>query len=218
MKEVAVIFDMDGTLLDTIDDLSESANLVLKEEGLPVHDRDAYYLFVGNGARTLMERALPGELKGDNRLIERLLGKFRDTYRERQYDKTVPYDGITDILLKLRELRIPLGILSNKPHELVKEIAAHYFAPGLFSAIAGQKEGIPHKPDPRGAYDLAAELCIAPENCLFVGDSSVDMDTAVNAGMKAVGVSWGFRSIDELKAHRADYIIHSPEELLTLVR
>ncbi|MBN2658400.1 MAG: HAD-IA family hydrolase [Spirochaetales bacterium] len=215
MKFDAVIFDMDGTLLDTIDDIADAANRVLREAGYPEHPRDSYFLFVGNGARKLMERALPaGDLQED--LVDRLLMEFRSVYHSVQYNKTDLYDGIADLLSKLKALGIPLAIVSNKPDDMVKEIAAHYFDEDLFVSIAGQKDHIPAKPDPEGALAAARDLGVKPAGCLFVGDSSVDMDTAFNAGMTGVGVSWGFRSVVELKAHGAGHIIDSPEQLLSL--
>jgi len=215
MKFKAVIFDMDGTLLDTIDDLADASNKVLRDMGFPEHPRDSYFYFVGNGARKLIERALPSEAVTEE-LVDKLLNDFRVGYRSIQYNKTDLYEGIGEMLSKLKALRIPMAILSNKPHELVGEIAEHYFEKGLFVTAAGQKDDIPAKPHPEGAILTARTLGFEPEECLFVGDSSVDMDTAVNAGMTGVGVSWGFRTVEELKAHKADYIIDSPQQLVSL--
>lgn len=206
---------MDGTLLDTIDDIADASNRILKEMGYPEHPRESYFMFVGNGARKLIERALPEEVVTDE-LVDRLLSEFRVGYRSMQYNKTDLYEGIGDMLSKLKALRIPMAIVSNKPDEMVKEIADHYFDPGLFVSIAGQKDHIPAKPDPEGAFEAARDLDVSPDECLFVGDSSVDMDTALNAGMTGVGVSWGFRSVEELKAHKAAYIIDAPVQLLSL--
>jgi phosphoglycolate phosphatase len=215
MKFKAVIFDMDGTLLDTIDDIADASNRILKEMGYPVHPRESYFQFVGNGARKLIERALPVEAVSEE-LVDKLLKEFRVGYRTVQYNKTDLYEGIAEALAELKARNIPMAILSNKPDEMVREIGDHFFQPGLFVSMAGQKDHIPAKPDPEGAFIAAKQLGIAPEECLFVGDSSVDMDTAVNAGMTGVGVSWGFRSVDELKAHKATYIIDSPQELVAL--
>lgn len=218
MKYEAVIFDMDGTLLDTIDDIADSANQILKDEGYPEHPVSSYCQFVGNGARKLMERALPHEHSSNGRLIDRLLEKFRDVYKARQFNKTDLYDGIANMLEELKGRGIPMAILSNKPHSFVVEIAKHYFDESLFVSIAGQKENMEAKPAPEGAVLAARALNVPESGCLFVGDSSVDMQTAVNAGMTAVGVSWGFRSVEELKAHGADHIIDSPGQLLSLVK
>ncbi|MBI9099597.1 MAG: HAD family hydrolase [Spirochaetaceae bacterium] len=216
MNTEAVIFDLDGTLLNTIDDLADSMNQVLHENSLPEHDRDKYFYFVGNGARKLVERALP-EGWGDEKSVEKFLNRYREVYGERWNRKTRLYSGIEDLLLKLRELQIPLAILSNKPHKDVLKVVAHYFDNTLFSVIAGQKEHLPHKPSPDGVFLILKELNVLRENCLFVGDSSVDMQTAVNGGLKAVGVSWGFRSVKELREYGADFIIDDPLELLFLL-
>lgn len=215
MKFKAVIFDMDGTLLNTIDDITDASNRILRKMGYPVHPRESYFQFVGNGTRKLIERALPEEACSE-KLVDKLLKDFSVGYRTVQYNKTDLYKGITETLTELKERCIPMAILSNKPDLMVQEIGGHFFQPGLFISMAGQKEHIPAKPDPEGAYIAARQLGVAPENCLFVGDSSVDMDTAVNAGMTGVGVSWGFRSVEELKAHKAVYIIDSPQELISL--
>lgn len=216
MKCKAVIFDLDGTLLDTIDDLADSANQILGEAGFSLFDRDKYFYFVGNGARTLIERILP-EGKRDDRQVEAFLDRFSTVYGARQFDKTKPYAGIEEMLLKLGELRLPIAILSNKPEKFVRQIAGHYFKEGLFAVIAGQKDDVPHKPAPDGALAIAGQLNLSPETCFFVGDTSVDMETAKNAGMTAVGVSWGFRTVDELRKHGADYIIDSPDQLFALL-
>lgn len=209
---------MDGTLLDTIDDIADSCNQVLREGGFPEHPVPAYFQFVGNGARKLMERALPDNYSSDPQFVDKLLEKFRDTYKACQFNKTGLYQGIDKMLKELKENEIPMAILSNKPHSFVVEIAKHYFDDSLFVSIAGQKEHIEAKPAPDGAVLAAENLDVPPSNCLFVGDSSVDMETAVNAGMTAVGVSWGFRSVEELKAHGAKHIIDSPLQLLDLVK
>lgn len=216
MKYKAVIFDMDGTLLDTIGDIAGATNQVLKEEGLPEHTLSDYKQFVGNGARILMKRALPPS-KGSDEYIDSLLERFQIVYREKQFDTTDLYEGIGELLARLKVLRIPMAVLSNKPHHLVQEIGAHYFEEGLFSYMEGQKDSVPHKPAPDGALALVSLFHLEPQECLFIGDSSVDMETALNAGMKGVGVSWGFRSVEELKAHGASYIIESPLELLSLL-
>lgn len=216
MKYNAVIFDMDGTLLDTIDDIADTANQILREEGLPEHSVADYNRFVGNGARKLMERVLPEETRSDQ-YVSHLLERFHVVYKTLQFNKTDLYDGIGDLLAKLKTLRIPMAILSNKPHNFVMEIASHYFDEGLFLSVAGQKDHIIPKPAPDGAIIAARELAVPTAQCLFVGDTDVDMKTAVNAGMTAVGVSWGFRPVEELKAHGAHHIIDSPLQLLSLL-
>ncbi len=212
----AIIFDLDGTLLNTIDDLADSMNHVLKENSLPVHDVDKYLYFVGNGARKLVERALP-EGQRDCGLIDEYLIRYRENYKKNWNNKTLPYTGVDKMLSELKVLGMTLAILSNKPHKDVLKCASYYFDETIFSSIAGQKDSIPHKPAPDGALIIAKELGLLPENCIFVGDSSVDMETAKAAGMVAVGVSWGFRTREELLENGADFIIDRPEELLGLV-
>lgn len=213
----AVIFDLDGTLLDTIDDLSDSMNRVLRENRYPEHAREKYNFFVGDGGRKLVERSLP-ESARDEISIEKYLKQWKEIYKESCTVKTELYPGIANLLLKLKELRIPVAILSNKPHDEVMKVVSHYFDDTQFSAISGQKDHIPLKPAPDGVFVILEELKALPESCLFVGDTSVDMKTAKNAGMKAVGVSWGFRPVKELKENGADYIIDEPDQLLRLLQ
>lgn len=217
MNTDAVLFDLDGTLLNTLDDLADSMNSVLKENNLPVHGVEQYCYFVGNGAFKLVERALPEDRRTEDE-VNKFLGLYREVYGRSWNIKTELYSGISDLLLKLRELRIPLAVLSNKPHTDVLKVVGHYFDDNLFSAIAGQRDSIPQKPAPDGVFEILEELKVLPENCLFLGDSSVDMKTANAAGVKAVGVTWGFRTVDELRENGADYIIDEPEQLLSLLR
>lgn len=216
MKTQAVIFDLDGTLLDTIDDLADSMNKVLKNEGFPQHARDKYNYFVGNGQRKLVERTIP-ELERSEENILKYMKQWKDIYKKSCTVKTKLYPGIATMLLKLKELRIPIAILSNKPHEEVMKLVSFYLDDRQFSAISGQKEHIPHKPAPDGVFIILEELKALPEFCLFVGDTPVDMETAAVSGMKSVGVSWGFRPAAELNEAGADYIIDDPEELLSLL-
>jgi len=216
MNIKAVIFDLDGTLLDTIDDLTDSMNLVLRENQYPEHDREKYNYFVGNGGRKLVERALP-ESERNEKSIDTCLKRWKEIYEVSSTIKTKLYPGIENMLLKLKELRIPIAILSNKPHEEVLKLVSHYFDERQFVHISGQKEHIPHKPAPDGVYIILDQLNVSPESCLFVGDTPVDMKTADATGMKSVGVSWGFRPVQELKENGADYIIEDPDQLLPLL-
>ena len=217
MNIEAIIFDLDGTLLNTIEDLADSMNQVLAEYNFPIHDTDKYFYFIGNGARTLVERALPEDQRNEND-ISRYLMRYRDIYREKWNVKTKQYAGIEELLSKLKVLNLPMAILSNKPHSDVKKCVDYFFENSAFSIIAGQKDFIPHKPEPDGVHLIIEELKVKPENCLFVGDSSVDMKTAKASGTKAVGVSWGFRSKEELLENGADFIIDEPLDLLSLLQ
>lgn len=216
MKTEAVLFDLDGTLLNTIDDLADSMNQVLRENNFPEHETEKYCLFVGNGAKKLVERALPEDQREESE-IDKYHIRYRELYGKCWKNKTSLYEGIEDLLTRLRILNIPIAILSNKPHGDVLRVTNFFFEDDLFSVISGQKDHIPHKPAPDGIYLITDELKVNCEKCLFVGDSSVDMKTAGAARMKAVGVSWGFRSTEELIENGADYIINEPGELLSLL-
>ncbi len=217
MKIDAIIFDLDGTLLNTIDDLAGSMNKVLKENSFPTHPTSSYFYFIGNGAKSLVERALP-EDKRDPVLLEKYLCRYRDIYRENWNVETKLYDEIDNMLISVKNLNIPMAILSNKPHSDVLKCIDYYFKPNTFLTVTGQKDTIPHKPAPDGAFNITKELEVNSERTIFVGDSSVDMKTAKAAGMIAVGVSWGFRTTKELLENGADHIIDKPSELLVLLK
>ena len=210
----AVIFDLDGTLINSIDDLADSANAVLKEYNFPTFDVEAYKYKVGNGIRKLMQRALP-EDKQD--LLDEALDKFKAIYAKHNLDKTRPYDGIMDMLHNLQESGIPLGVCTNKHDEAAKEIIKILFPENTFDSIIGDKAGLKRKPDPGKVLAIAKEWNIKPEEIAYLGDSGVDMQTAVNAGMLPVGVLWGFRKEDELLANGAKVLLHNPNELLEKV-
>lgn len=217
MKIDAIIFDLDGTLLNTIDDLAGSMNKVLEENSFPTHPTSSYFYFIGNGARSLVERALPEE-KREPVLLDKYLARYRDIYRENWNVETKLYDEIDDMLVSVQNLNIPMAILSNKPHSDVLKCIDHYFEFETFMEVAGQQGAIPHKPAPDGAFKIAKTLNVNTERTIFVGDSSVDMKTAKAAGMIAVGVSWGFRTTEELLENGADHIIDKPHELLALLK
>ncbi|HEX2944400.1 MAG TPA: HAD family hydrolase [Clostridia bacterium] len=212
----AVIFDLDGTLLDTIDDLGDSMNSVLAQHGYPVHDLKAYKYFVGNGMRNLVLRALPEE-KRDASSVEQGLGEMRGEYAKRWANKTRPYPGIPQLLDALTEKGIKLAVLSNKLDKFSKDIVKELLPAWNFYPVYGEREGVPIKPDPAGALEIAGILEVAPADILYLGDTGVDMKTAVSAGMYAVGVLWGFRNADELTGNGANLIISDPLEVLKLL-
>ena len=213
----ACIFDLDGTLTDTLESLAFSVKETLKEMGLPQITTDECRSFVGNGARYLMERAL--EAAGDRELsrIEEGMEVYGRIFDENCTYLVTPYEGITETLKQMKDKGIKLAVLSNKPHRQTKKVVERIFGEDVFDCVQGQKEGIARKPDPDGIYRLLEEMQAGREECLYVGDSEVDVETGRNAGVRMVGVSWGFRSREALKAAGAGIIIDSPEELMQFV-
>lgn len=215
MKADAVLFDLDGTLLNTLHGIATAANAVLAEHDFPTHDIEEYNIFVGDGLRKLIERILPPNSSEDT--IDICVEMFNKEYAARCYDGTVPYDGIMTMLDELVELDIPVGILSNKPHAFACEMVEYYFSHIPFAYVAGQQEGVAPKPDSEGVTLALEALNVMAENVLFVGDTSVDMETAENSDMVAAGVSWGFRPVEELLSYGAKIIIERPQEIVDYV-
>ena len=217
MKYKAVLFDLDGTLLDTLDDLADSANRVLAEMQMPQHPVDAYRYFVGDGMMTLLQRIVPEE-KRDNKTLGKVAEAFRHDYGNNWAVKSRPYEGISHMLSELKARGLQLAILSNKPQDFTQLCVGKLLAGFLFNPVLGQREGVPKKPDPSGALEVAELLNIPPEDFLYLGDTSIDMLTAKSAGMCAVGALWGFRTKDELRKSGADYMVQSPVDLLELLQ
>jgi phosphoglycolate phosphatase len=212
----AVIFDLDGTLLDTLADIGNSANAALAELGHPTHPLEAYKTFVGDGVRVLFQRILPESARSAEQ-IELGAQKFAEIYRTGWNVLSQPYAGVRSLLEELRRRELPLAVLSNKPQAFTELCVAHFLADWKFAAVLGQREGIPCKPDPAAALEIAARVGVAPQACLYLGDTSVDMQTATRAGMFPVGAAWGFRSVQELREHGATVIVHHPCDLLDLL-
>lgn len=215
MKPKLVIFDLDGTLLDTIDDLALSVNHVLQERGFPTHSTEQYKYFVGNGVKKLIERALPAEFCTEE-IVASIQKDYFAYYADHGRDNTKPYPGITELLKELSKRGITIAVASNKHHSATVELVEHYFGRNTFCAIFGKRDGFNPKPDPTIVYDIIKECGITTNEVLYVGDSSTDMLTATNASVCSVGVTWGFRTRDELRQHGANHIIDSPLELLKL--
>jgi len=211
-----IIFDLDGTLLDTLQDLSDSCNAILQQYGYSIHPLSAYKKFVGNGVQKLIERALPEHAR-TSEIITPLLTAFKSYYEQQKISHTKPYEGIVSLLQTLKSEGYLISVASNKYHEAVIPLIKRYFPTITFDLILGHRTGHPAKPDPDIVLDTLRTLGIAKEDCWYVGDSSVDMDTANNAAVTAVGVTWGFRDENELRQHNAKHIIHVPGELLSLV-
>ena len=210
-----VIFDLDGTLLNTIDDLAGAANWVCENHGWPTHTVEEYKQFVGNGMAMLCQRFVPPDWRTPKGLAQ-VLGEFMPYYDAHKADKTAPYPGIPQLLEELKGAGIQMAVLSNKAHPLVPSILEGYF-PEIFSHAQGALEGFPTKPDPTLLHRLMGEMGAARENTLFVGDSNVDIRTAKNGALVSCGVLWGFRSREELAAEGADYLAENTHELKALI-
>jgi phosphoglycolate phosphatase len=207
----AVFLDLDGTLLDSVQDLADAANAALRAFKLPEHPVHAYKYFVGDGFEMLIERASPKNTDPDLRL--RIMRHAREEYRRNWAKSSKPYPGIPEMLAKLQKRKIPLIVLSNKPHELTLPVMQHFFPSIRFARIQGSPPGIRAKPDPALALAILQELGLEAREVLFMGDTGVDMTTAVNAGCFPVGVLWGFRTGEELRRHGARLILGKAEEL-----
>jgi phosphoglycolate phosphatase len=213
MKFKAVLFDLDGTLLDTLEDLGEAMNQVLRDLGFPIHEIQAYKYFVGDGAEMLIRRALPKDSLTEE-LVQQCLKAYREEYGRRWDQKTRPYEGVPEMLDALTEMGLPLAILSNKPDDFSKLVVSRLLPNWEFKAVFGFRPGIPKKPDPEGALEIAAILDHSPSQILYLGDTATDMKTAVAAGMFPVGARWGFRTAEELTANGARILIENPLDLL----
>lgn len=207
-----IIFDLDGTLLDTIDDLAVSTNHALRQYGYPEHELKQYCFFVGNGITKLIERALPEEARKESTILE-LRKVFVEYYQQHKTDLTHPYLGIPELLHDFKSAGIRLAVASNKYNQGTQELIRHYFGRDLFSVVLGQRDNIPVKPDPAIVNDILQQTGIAKANTLYVGDSGVDMQTANNSGLTSIGVTWGFRPRQELESNGAHYIADKPEQI-----
>lgn len=214
MKKL-IIFDLDGTLLNTIADLAQSTNHALHTLGYPIHEETAYNYMVGNGINKLFERALPeGEKTEEN--VLRVRKEFIPYYDVHNADKSRPYPGIIELLTQLQAQGLLLAVASNKYQAATEKLIAHYFPEIHFTAVFGQRDGVNVKPDPAIVEDILSIARIAKEDVLYVGDSGVDMQTAINAGVTACGVTWGFRPRKELEEFHPDYIVDKAEDILPL--
>jgi len=217
MQFKAILFDLDGTLLDTLEDLGNSVNRVLAERGFPTHDLDLYRYFIGDGAMMLITRALPKQMR-NNDTIQACVDEFKKDYSQNWKVKTRLYDGISEMLDELVTRNLKLAVLSNKPHKFTKQSVDKLLSNWRFEIVLGQRDAVPRKPSPEGALEIAEHLNAKPENVLYLGDSAVDMQTAVAAGMFPAGVLWGFRSMKELQDAGAKALIERPSEVLSLLR
>ncbi|HXI83706.1 MAG TPA: HAD family hydrolase [Verrucomicrobiae bacterium] len=210
----AVLFDLDGTLADSLADLANATNWALAQLGCPAHPPESYRHFVGDGARELCARALPRDRQD---LLDDTLRLMRECYDAHCFDLTKLYAGIPGLISALAERHLSLAVLSNKPDDFTKRMIAHYFDPSPFAVVRGQLPNVPLKPDPTAALQIAQELGVPPAQWLYLGDTNTDMHTARAAGMHAVGVLWGFRDREELVKSGAAHIVARPEQVLAFL-
>jgi phosphoglycolate phosphatase len=215
MKFKGVIFDLDGTLVNSLEDLADSMNIVLQSLNFPTHGYDDYQNFIGSGIRNLVCESLPESHK-DESLINNCFNMFIEVYSSNCINKTKPYEGIIGLLDKLVSLNMKLNVFSNKADELAKKIVLSLL-PDYFEAVIGLSSETYKKPDPSGALQICKNLEINPENIIYVGDSGIDMQTANNAGMYPVGVIWGYRTKEELISNGAKYLLNNPLDLIRIL-
>jgi phosphoglycolate phosphatase len=211
-----VIFDLDGTLVDTLEDLADAANATLAHFGFPGHSSDAYRYFVGDGLMTLIERIVPDQNRSQQE-IAACMDTFLQLYSQSWDLQSRPYAGVVEMLQHLRQAGLKLGVLSNKPHAFTQLCVDRFFAAGTFNFVYGQREGVPKKPDPAGALEIATLMQLMPQQILYVGDTATDMQTGNRAGMFTMGVLWGFRERQELEKNKAGNIISHPSEIVNYV-
>ena len=212
-----VIFDLDGTLLNTIADLAQSTNHALQALGYPTHQTEEYNLMVGNGINKLLERALPQEEQNEEN-IQRMRSYFIPHYDAHNADLSAPYPGVVKLLETLQEQGLQLAVASNKYQAATEKLVKHYFPQINFVAVLGQREGVEVKPSPVIVEDILSQSGADKKDVLYVGDSGVDMQTAINAQVEACGVTWGFRSRKELASFSPAHIVDKAEEIMALIR
>lgn len=208
-----LIFDLDGTLLNTISDLGGACNYALEKMGYQTHPISAYNFMVGNGVRKLLERAEPDAGPAE---ITALLGYFREYYDEHCTDTTTPYPGIPELLRQLTDKGIKVAVATNKYQAAASKIISHFFPDICFEAVFGQIEERPTKPDPSVVFAILNESPAPKKDVMFIGDSAVDIETARRACVDSIGVTWGFRPVSELRKAYADHVVSKPEEILRL--
>ena len=214
MKYKLIIFDMDGTILNTLDDLSDCTNYALSQSGLPTRTIDEIRSFVGNGIAKLIARSVPEGT--DDAMRDKVYGIFTEYYKEHCADKTRPYDGITELIMRLRELGYKTAVVSNKADFAVQDLCVQYFD-GLFDMAVGAKDGVAKKPAPDSVYEVLDKLGFEKKDAVYIGDSDVDIATADNSGLDSIIVEWGFRDRGFLIEHGAKVLVKKPEEILDLI-
>ena len=214
MPYKAVIFDLDGTLINTLEDLAGAMNFALAQLNQPTHSLDACQQMIGSGVSMFVKRAL---LPEKQHLAPKILDLMRRRYADHCFDKTAPYHKIEELLENLQSRGVTLAVCTNKDQHPAELTIRHFFGPDAFTAIAGANNGVAIKPDPASTLRIVKNMELKPADCLFVGDSDIDIQTAINANIHAVGVTWGFRTQQQLEQAGAKTIISSPMELLDLL-
>lgn len=212
----AVIFDLDGTLVNSLEDLAISTNYALNFYGFPTYETEKYKYFVGDGMLKLIERVLPEENR-DSETKVKVFDAFINYYSQHYLDKTIAYDGIHNVLDELKKMGIKIAVVSNKADKMAKIVVEKIFG-DIFDFVVGKRDGYPTKPDPKLTLEVIDILGVKPDDCAFVGDSGMDMAAAKNSGCLAVGVLWGFRERQELQQNGADYLLENTDEITELVR
>ncbi|AHJ13909.1 HAD family hydrolase [Sulfurospirillum multivorans] len=211
-----IVFDLDGTLLDTLEDIAISANFALVSLGFEAQEREKYRYFVGEGVFKLFENIFASNPQTPER-IQEAVTLFQSHYAKQFNQNTKLYDGISKMLTFLQKRGFKMAILSNKPDSFTKMCAMKYLREWKFDVVFGAREGIPRKPNPEGALEICSLLHVKPDACYYVGDTMIDMQTANNAGMIALGALWGFREEAELKEHGAKYLVKNPSDVIKLL-
>ena len=212
----AVLFDLDGTLVNSLTDLADSTNFALEKLGYPTHETEKYKYFVGDGIPMLIKRALPeGERTKETQA--QCLELFMSRYREHYFDKTDAYDGIKELLLGLKSEGFKIAVISNKAQEMAQKVVSKVFG-DIFDSVAGKREDYKAKPDPALMLEIIGELGVTPEECVLIGDSGMDMAAAVNAKVTGIGVLWGFREKPELIRNGAKFIASRPSQILDIIK
>ena len=219
MKKIsAAIFDLDGTIINTLLDLANAGNTVLRELGFPTHPVDDYRLFVGSGILRLSRRILPDDRKDDEELVQEVFRRFNREYGEHYMDNTCAYDGLEEVLEELRKRNIKVGILTNKSHEFTVPMVKKVYGDYPFELVLGKTDMFPVKPDRALIRHVIDEMGVSADECIYLGDSNIDMITAKNGDIEEIiGVSWGFRSVEEIKEAGARYIIDEPAQILEII-
>lgn len=216
VKTNAALFDLDGTLVDSLQDIADSMNEVLSARGMPSHPVDAYRTFVGDGMEMLAKRCLPSDIDPSSALITDMLRQLKQSYAEHWRNHAEPYAGIRELLKTLSDQGIHLGVFSNKPEAFTQAMVKYVFPEVSFRVVRGAREGVPVKPAPDGALAILKGWGLAPEQVLYIGDTNTDIATGKNTGMPTVGVTWGFRDRAELESCGADWVLDVPSEILKL--